>query len=112
VPAISAEELLSQLRETVERLAMPADEQVRWLNENHYPPDELALELDDEVPGWFPRLETHGLLSDAAKSSLVALNVRLGEIDADSYAWHPEGMAGSPEWAGVRVLAAAALRLL
>lgn len=112
VPAISAEELLGQLRKTVERLAMPADEQVRWLNENRYPPDELALELDDEVPGWFPRLEAHGLLSGAAKTSLVELNERLGEIDADSDAWRREGIAGSSEWAEVRVLAAATLHLL
>jgi hypothetical protein len=109
---ISAEELLGQLRETVRCLAQPAEEQVRWLEENRLPPDELALELDDEVPGWFSRLERHGLLSEAAKASLVALNDRLGEIDADSDAWRREGMAASPEWAHVRELAAAALRLL
>lgn len=104
--------MLGQLRETVERLASPAEEQVRWLEENHLPPDELALELDDEVPGWFTRLESLGLLSEDAKASLLALNARLGQIDADSDAWRRDGMATSPDWADVRVLAAATRRLL
>jgi hypothetical protein len=110
--SISPDELLGQLRETVERLAAAPDQQAKWLETNGCSPDELALELGDEVPGWFPRLEAHGLLTEGAKGSLVALNERLGAIDPNSDAWRRDGLANAPEWAEVRELAAESLRHL
>ena len=109
---ISGDELLGQLREAVGRLAMAAADQLRWLEENHVSPDELALELDDAVPGWFPRLESLGLLSEDAKASLLDLLARLGAIGADSVAWRREALETSPDWSDVRALASVALRKL
>jgi hypothetical protein len=51
MPEITRQELLTQLRESVELLAAPATEQEHWLAEQQFPVDELALQLDAAVPG-------------------------------------------------------------
>lgn len=56
MPGASDEEMLAALKDSVEMLAAPAETQVAWLHAKGFPVDELALQLDDEVPGWLALL--------------------------------------------------------
>jgi hypothetical protein len=114
VKEITARELLNQLREAVELLAAPGDEQERWLIQHRMPVDELALQLDDAVPGWFPRLAGAGLLDPKAEASLRALDAELGRFSGPQNAslWTEEALYDATEWTNVRTLAARALSTL
>jgi hypothetical protein len=110
MPEITEQQLLAQLRETVELLAAPAADQERWLAEERYPVDELALQLDDAVPQYFPRLSNAGLLTEDAQQALRAL------LDALSFGgpppsalWTEEALYNADEWQHVRDVAARAL---
>jgi hypothetical protein len=110
MPEISERQLLAQLRESVELLAAPAADQERWLAEERYPVDELALQLDDAVPQWFPRLSKAGLLTEQAQAALRAL---LDALDfggpARSALWTEEALYDAVEWEQVRDMAGRAL---
>jgi hypothetical protein len=111
VVEIPVDALFAQLREMVVLLASPAGEQVSWLAKQHYPVDELALQLDDAVPAWFSRLREHQLLPEGAATALVDLNAYLGTIRSGSglNPWSHEGLRVAPEWSRVRALATDAL---
>jgi hypothetical protein len=108
---ISRQELLGQLRESVALLAAPASEQERWLAEHRVPVDELALQLDDEVPGWFSPLTEAGLLSPATQTALRALNDFFLSFSGPQNAalWTEEALYEAQEWQHARELAQQAL---
>jgi hypothetical protein len=83
---ITVQELLGQLREMVDLLAAPAPIQERWLMQERLPVGELALQLDDAVPGWFARLATEGLLTLEAEQALLALNQHFDGFSGPTYA--------------------------
>jgi hypothetical protein len=105
--------VLVNLRSAVQRLAAPADEQVRHLVELGSAPsaDELALEFDD-----FFRPAV-GALGDSVPARRLML--RLADLDDllralserdDPELWTTAALETSPDWADVRERAAAALR--
>lgn len=108
---ISSQELLAQLREGVELLAAPAAEQEAWLVQHRVPADELALQLDDEVPAWFPRLSQAGLLSEEAQAALRALNDHFLSFGGPQNAalWTEEALYETRQWQRARELARHAL---
>jgi hypothetical protein len=108
---ISERQLLAQLRESVELLAAPAAYQERWLADQRYPVDELALQLADAVPSWFPRLSNVHLLTEDAKRALRALDDALSSFSgpADSALWTEDALYSADQWLRVRDLARCAL---
>jgi len=111
MPEISVEQLLGQLREFVELLAAPAATQEAWLKKGRWPVDELAMQLDDAVPAWFPRLTEAGLLSAKAQQVLVVLLAALDDFSGRQNAalWTKDALYDAPQWQGVRDLAGRAL---
>jgi len=111
---LSPEELLGELRESVELLAATPTQQEEWLHEHRFPVDELALQLDDEVPAWFPRLASAGLLTDDAQEALRDLNAALAQFSGSQNAslWTERALHDAPEWRKVRDLAARAFAAL
>jgi hypothetical protein len=89
----------------LERLAMPADSQIRYLTALGVAPcaDELALEFDDALPG--------APLSPAEKAHLSALDRYLSRMSGPSHAslWTTGALVTSAEWIEVRRLARQAL---
>ena len=108
---ISAPHLLARLREVVGLLAAPAAQQERWLAEQRYPVDELALQLDDAAPGWFTRLFRAGLLTEDARQALQELNDALGSFSgpANAVLWTEEAQYSDDHWEHARNLARRAL---
>jgi hypothetical protein len=100
-------ELFADLRETVVLLAAPAADQRDWLAARHCPVDEIALDLADIVPDWFPLLGGAALLDADAEASLIVLDDALDRMcgrDHDAL-WTIEALFSAPEWEHVRVLA-------
>ena len=108
---ITERQLLAQLRESVELLAAPAADQEGWLAGERVPVDELALQLEDAVPYWFPRLTGAQLLSGEAQRMLVELLDALGDFGgpANAALWTEEALCSADEWRHVRDLAQRAL---
>jgi hypothetical protein len=108
---ISERQLLDQLREFVELLAAPAADQERWLVGHRVPVDELALQLADAVPQWFPRLSKAGLLTEDAKEALLELDAALSSFGgrANAPLWTDDALYVADQWQRVRDLASRAL---
>lgn len=108
---ISERQLLAQLRESVELLAAPAADQEHWLADQRFPVDELALQLEDAVACWFPRLSNAQLLADEVQRMLVELLDALGDFSgpANAALWTEEALYSADEWQHVRDLARRAL---
>jgi hypothetical protein len=107
-------ELFVDLRETVVLLAAPPADQRAWLTERQYPVDEIALDLADIVPDWFPLLGSAALLDFDAEASLIVLDDALDRMcgrDLDAL-WTFDALFTAPEWEQVRVLARRALATL
>ena len=89
----------------VRRLAMPADEQVRYLEDKGLAPsvDELALEFDDAVAG--------ASLSTGERERLSALDTYLSRMSGPQHVslWTTDALRTRSEWAEVRDLARRAL---
>jgi hypothetical protein len=107
-------ELFADLRETVVLLAAPAPEQRDWLAERQYPVDEIALDLADIVPDWFPLLGGAALLDVDAEASLIVLDDALDQMcgRGQDALWSVDALFTAPEWEHVRVLARRALATL
>ena len=107
-------ELFADLRETVVLLAAPAPEQRDWLAERQYPVDEIALDLADIVPDWFPLLGGAALLDVDAEASLIVLDDALDQMcgRGQDALWSVDALFTAPEWEHVRLLARRALERL
>jgi hypothetical protein len=90
-------------------LAAPPRAQLGWLVENRLPVDELALQLYDAVPAWFPRLVEAGLLTTNAQSRLFALKSELLSLRDSPKDWTDDGLVHAGGWRRVRELAERAL---
>jgi hypothetical protein len=92
----------------LERLAMPAEAQVRYLTAKGVAPtaDELALEFEDALAG--------AAISDPERSELGQLDRYLSSISGRQFAslWTSQALGASPEWAEIRRLALRALRAM
>ena len=76
--------------------------------------DELALEFGDAL-AVVPGLASAGLITEDAESMLQTLDGRLRSISGGRERldlWTPEGLETAPEWAEIRLLAAATLDML
>ena len=107
---ISAEELLEQFKETVERLAAPAATQVAWLIEKRVPVYELMDEFADSIDtGWITRLREAGLLTATAERYLADLEHALDGLPKDRAFWTDDALRTAAEWQHVRDVASRAL---
>ncbi len=110
VREVTPAELLSQLREMVEIIAMPDGEQLAWLVANRLPAGELALQLDHAVPSWFGRLRGAGVLHARAEAALASLHESVMKLLTYEHErlWTDEGLS-DPGWQHIRNLASEAL---
>jgi hypothetical protein len=101
------------LRESTERLAAPANDQIEWLRATGFHHDELALEHYDNSL-LVPQLVELGYVSESAAQALTALDAQLDRMSGEENAalWTDEALHELCEWDKVRLLAKAALRLL
>jgi hypothetical protein len=109
--SVSPRELLAQLEEFVEVLAMPAELQRSWANDHNAPIDELVLQLLDAVPGWFARLRASGLIDDGDELALLRLRVQFDAVMSgrENLFSDWQAVADAPEWQRTRDLASVAL---
>jgi hypothetical protein len=107
-----AEAHLASLREYLELLAADASTQIAWLRAERYPADEMLLQLDDAIYSWFPRLEESGLLTPAAKASVLSLREFMDALNEPELWRSPDALASAAEWRETRARAQAALELL
>ena len=84
---------------TVARLALPAESQIAWLENNRTAPslDELALEFDDFYRT-APLLKKAKLLSDDVMARLDAIDAKLERMSDNKTIWRIDSLANSPEW--------------
>ena len=101
--------LVESLRGSLRRLASPATEQRRYLEELGVSPDvdELALEFDDLWPSVRP------FSSEALRCCCDELDRYFGTFSGKTFEalWHVDALSRS-EWEGVRELAGRALAAL
>jgi hypothetical protein len=94
-------------------LAASPEDQERWLLDDRVPApvDELAPQFDDAVPGWFPRLKQHDLLSPAAEQALNSLAQAFESMrkPGDHSLWEVRALYERLEWEHIRRLASTAL---
>jgi hypothetical protein len=104
-----------QLLAALTRLALPASEQVRYLEEIGTAPnaDELALELDDFIP-MLPTAVRDGALSQGQALAIQNVSDYVDSFSGPENAacWETSELYRAPPWEDLRRLAAAALALL
>ena len=100
---ITPAELLGQLREDIELIAARPADQEAWLIEHRYPVDEIALQLDDSVFCFLPRLRREGLMPAELEAAVRQLD------DHDSFSgrgnaarWTEEALSSDPVWGEAR----------
>jgi hypothetical protein len=105
----NAGNVITWLREAVNRLADTSENQIAWFIEKRLPADELALEFSDWA-GLVPQLVEAGQLSPDAGIAIDALDRQLVSMSGKENAalWEDEALRDSAEWAKVRELAMAA----
>ena len=109
---ITPRELLGQLRECVVILAAEPRDQLAWLDAHGFPVVEMWAQLEDAVPGWFPRLEENGQITEAGKAAVIALLDVLRSHDNPAL-WEDEVLSlQEPEWQQIRAQARSALSAL
>ena len=103
-----------RLVESLERLALPADDQVAWMDETGFPPEELRMDL----------LHWASLLPSAVEAKTVSAEAATRVEDLADFltslfwtldlAWitSDAAMRTAPEWATAREKAARTLALL
>ena len=111
---VSADELLAQLKQTIERLLAPVDEQRKWVESEAVPIDEILVELDDEWPLWRFRLRNENAIDADGERALDRLvEYSLSLVDPSNehlFTW--PAVERAPEWQRVRDLAHEALQAL
>lgn len=104
-----------QLIAALTRLARPATEQARYLEEIGTAPtaDELALELEDFIP-MLPTAVRDGAISDSQALAVKNVSDYLGSFSGFENAplWEISELYRAPQWEEVRRLASTALNLL
>lgn len=104
-----------QLRESLIRLAAPADDQLSYLKTLlSYPSvDELALDLYELVLLADQRVQER-VISESARDAIKTISERLNVMSGRSNAhlWTPQALLTAQEWQQIRKLAAHALELL
>ena len=107
---VKPNELLAQFREMVRVLAEPAPAQERWLEDRHFPIDELYLQLIDAYETYVSILFTEGLLTDAVRPLIDRMLDAFSSMEGTgARVWGPGALRTSPEWDHIRDLAAATL---
>lgn len=108
---MSDQKIFDMVKASVKLLAAPPAEQERWLAENHFPVDELALQLDDDIPACLPRLMQANLISPTAEETLRALDEALTSFSGpvNAVLWTEEALYDAEQWQHVRALARRAL---
>jgi hypothetical protein len=104
-----------ELRDCLSRLAAPADQQTKYLQEiGVYPSaDELALELHELVLLADSKLQ-EGEIAKSERDEIAGLDSKLAAISGPENAslWTAEALSSVPEWKEVRNLAKECLRLI
>jgi hypothetical protein len=104
-----------QLIAALTRLALPASEQARYLEEIGTAPsaDELALELDDFIP-MLAAAVRDGALSETQATAIKNVSDYAGSFGGPQNAqlWKTSQLHSAPQWEELRQLAATALGLL
>ncbi len=111
---VTPTELLGQLRQDIELVAAgPADQQ-RWLIEHRLPVDEIALQLNDSVLTFLPRLRREGLMPARLDAALRELDDHFGSFSGRENAarWSDEALSSDPAWAEARRQAEGILALI
>jgi hypothetical protein len=108
---MSDQKVFDMVKASVKLLAAPPAEQEHWLAENHFPVDELALQLDDDIPACLPRLMQANLISPTTEEILRALDEALTSFSGPVNAalWTEEALYDAEQWQYVRELARRAL---
>ncbi|MGO8960507.1 MAG: hypothetical protein ACLQFR_24500 [Streptosporangiaceae bacterium] len=111
---VTPAELLGQLREEIELVAAGPPDQERWLIEHRLPVDEIALQLNDSVLTFLPRLRREGLMPARLEAALRELDDHFGSFSGRENAarWSDEALSGDPMWAQARRQAQAILGLI
>jgi hypothetical protein len=104
-----------QLTAALTRLALPASEQVHYLEEIGTAPntDELALELDDFIP-MLPTAVRDGTLSKGQALAIKKVSDYVDSFSGPENAalWETSELYSAPQWEELRRLSATALALL
>ena len=104
--------LVERLLSSVQRLAAPAEEQLRYVRELGVGNDEIALEFDD-VAGTRRTLVIDGMLSEEQAEAIAAIDVQLRRISsAGAVRWTDEAMRTGEDWAALRSAAQSALAVM
>jgi hypothetical protein len=105
--------VLPLLRGSLQLLAEPVEDQIRWLSANRVHHDELALDLND-VSMLVPQLEAERYLTREHVGAVTAVDEQLEAMSGRGNAplWTDEALRKTVEWGLVRGPAAAALSLL
>jgi hypothetical protein len=107
---IPVEELFESMRDDVAFLSRDGDRQVVWMWDNHWDLDELIeIFCDSVAPGWFPRLESAGLLDDEVRRALLELKAVLLALGHEPEFWSDDGVRSDERWDAVRAVAGDAL---
>jgi len=103
---------LRELRQALNHLAAESDEQIRYIHENRFHWDELALDFH-AVYVLLPQLEAERYLTHGQAQGLRAIDRQLEVMSGHENArlWTDEALQSAPEWEAVRRLAQAALTL-
>ena len=111
---ITPAELLGQLREEIELIAAGAADQEAWLIEHRYPVDEIALQLDDSVFCFLPRLRREGLMPAELEAAVRQLDDHFDSFSGRGNAarWTEEAPSSDPVWGEARRQAQAILGLM
>lgn len=79
---IAVEELFVQFKASIELLASPAHDQIKWLEERNLPTIELIQQFKDVYPLWEDRLRQASLLDGAEVRLLNRVSERIRELEA------------------------------
>jgi len=103
---------MKSLLESLRDLARPGEEQLAIQPAGAHKPDEIALDFDDALKYWKPRLWTS--LSSAQREALSDVDARLSIMSgsANSQLWSEEAVLSDPAWTELRQLARRAAALL
>lgn len=100
--------MVDMMREALELLAAPADEQLAFLARQDQHVDDLALTFEDAWVPMQPTLDTFGL-SEATKGALAAVDAHLAQMARRDGDWNESGLAKGADWVRLRALAGEAL---
>jgi len=109
------DKVVDELYQILERLALPPQAQIDYLNHLRVAPlaDELALEFHD-LHLLVPQLVAQRVLTPQQREAIDAVSRQLDAMSAcqDTSLWREDALRRHPDWAEVRRLAAIAAKVI